>query len=129
MAAVTDFEPIFQRLKAILKKYEPRMIVTADEPGNYSLDAPMAWQGRSELFFGGVQIRKNYVSFHLIPVYVYPDLMQAASDGLRARMQGKSCFNFRSIDEPLFAELAALTERGIQTFRERGLPVSQKRFS
>jgi len=28
-------------------------------------------------------------------------------------MQGKSCFNFTRVDEPLLAELATLTERSI----------------
>jgi hypothetical protein len=28
-------------------------------------------------------------------------------------MQGKSCFNFTTVDEPLFAELETLTVKGI----------------
>jgi hypothetical protein len=29
---------------------------------------------QKELFFGGVQIKKNYVSYHLMPVYMEPAL-------------------------------------------------------
>jgi hypothetical protein len=38
------------------------------------------------------------------------------------RIQGKSCFSFARIDEPLFGELARLTEVGI----EGQLPVASK---
>ena len=33
-------------------------------------------------------------------------------------MQGKSCFNFTKVDEELFAELAALTERVAKRYPE-----------
>jgi hypothetical protein len=38
------------------------------------------------------------------------------SPELRRRMQGKSCFNFRTVDEPLFAELARITEAGFEPY-------------
>ncbi|NIW44259.1 MAG: hypothetical protein GWN30_05650, partial [Gammaproteobacteria bacterium] len=71
------------------------------------------------LFYGKTNIGKNYVSYHLMPVYMYPDLLDDVSDDLKKRMQGKSCFNFRKIDEDLFSELEGLTERGFQRFREQ----------
>ena len=40
------------------------------------------------------------------------------SPALKQRMQGKACFNFTSVDEALFTELAALTERGYKRFKE-----------
>jgi hypothetical protein len=46
-------------------------------------------------------------------VYGLPDLLESMSPGLRRRMQGKSCFNFTTVDEPLFAELETLTMQGI----------------
>jgi hypothetical protein len=57
---------------------------------------------------------KNYVSFHLMPVYMYPDLLEGASPGLMKRMQGKSCFNFKRVEPDTFEELRALTERSCQ---------------
>ncbi len=35
-------------------------------------------------------------------------------------MQGKSCFNFKSVDSELFEELAALTKAGYEKFRSAG---------
>jgi hypothetical protein len=36
-------------------------------------------------------------------------------------MQGKSCFNFKVVNEKLFEELAELTEKGVQRFQKAGL--------
>ena len=36
-------------------------------------------------------------------------------------MQGKTCFNFSRVDDALFDELDALTERGRDLYAERGL--------
>ena len=63
----------------------------------------------------------NYVSYYLMPVCIFPDLVKAISPALKKRMQGKSCFNFTKIDEALFAELDALTKRGIGRSRAEGL--------
>jgi hypothetical protein len=119
--AAKDFPDVFAQLKAILKKYEARLVVTQDGAHGYSLNTPYSAAYKKEVFFGAVQINKNYVSYHLMPVYVYPDLLDGISDGLKKRMQGKSCFNFTASDAQLFTELAGLTERGIERFREQGL--------
>jgi hypothetical protein len=39
------------------------------------------------------------------------------SPELKKRMQGKSCFNFKTVDEKLFKELAKLTKAGTEKFR------------
>ncbi|MHA6721827.1 hypothetical protein [Sphingomonas sp. RS2018] len=44
-----------------------------------------------------------------MPLYADPTLGEGLSERLSKRRQGKTCFNFKTIDEPLFAELAALT--------------------
>ena len=68
---------------------------------------PIAW----------VSVDKAYVSFHHMGVYARPDLLKGVSKELKARMQGKSCFNFKSSDPVLFAELEELTVRGFDAFR------------
>ena len=42
--------------------------------------------------------------------YADPEVATSMSPELRRRMQGKSCFNFTHVDEPLFAELARITQ-------------------
>lgn len=72
------------------------------------------------LMFGSVNVGKRYVSYHLMCVYLAPDLLEAMSPELRRRMQGKSCFNFTKVDEELFDELSAITARGRDLYADRG---------
>ena len=71
---------------------------------------PIAW----------VQMGKGFVSFHLMGVSVDPAAVKNMSKELKARMQGKTCFNFKAIDEPSFQELERLTERSCQAFKQAG---------
>lgn len=121
MANNTDFPTVFEQLKAILEPYAPHTVVTADGEAGYSLDAPKPGPNKKPMFFGAAVIKKNYVSFHLMPVYVHPELLEGISDSLRKRMQGKSCFNFKAVDDDTLAELGQLTERGFEAFRKDGL--------
>lgn len=63
----------------------------------------------------------NYVSFQLMPVSVLPPLLADISPALKKRRQGKACFNFTEIDEPLFAELSDHTTRGLAAFAKVSL--------
>ena len=72
------------------------------------------------LMFGAVSIGRRYVSYHLMCVYMAPDLLVAMSPELRKRMQGKSCFNFTKVDDGLFDELLAITTRGRDLYAARG---------
>lgn len=115
-----DFQATFARLKKILSKYEKRLTVTVNKPGNYSLDAGYSEKFKRNMFFGAVTIKKNYVSFYLMPVYVFPELLKGVSPALKKRMQGKSCFNFAAVDEELFKELEALAKEGLARYKEEG---------
>ena len=114
------FGPVFAQLRDILARRAGALTVKADTPGNYSVNSPKPYNKR-ELFFGAVQAKKNYVSFHLFPIYMFPELLKSLSPGLRKRMQGKSCFNFVTVDEGLFQELEALTRKGFEEFQRREL--------
>jgi len=121
MPTQNDFPRVFERLKAILSGYQDQAVITADNAENYMLNTAYVSQYKKELFLGGVQVKKNYVSFHLMPVYIYPDMLESVSPQLKKRMQGKSCFNFKQIDEPLFEELEQLTSRSIDRMRAENL--------
>jgi hypothetical protein len=115
-----DFQPVFDELKKLVKPYAGTLKLHA-KPGEYILISPPTprSQGR-EVWLGGVQIKKNYVSYHLMPVYAFPDLLDGLSPELKKRMQGKSCFNL-TVDRVLFKELGALTRKGYQRFKKEGL--------
>jgi len=109
-----EFDAIFDRLKAILEPYEREMYVSAGDPKMYGLDMAPEAERNPTTWFGGVRLGKRYVSYYLMPVYVDPALLDDISPELRKRMQGKSCFNFTKVDEPLIAELEALTRTGYE---------------
>ncbi len=118
MPANKEFQNTFVRLKRILQKYEKTLNVKIDKPTTYYLDAGYSEQFKKVIFFGAVVINKNYVSFHLIPVYAFPDLLKDISPALKKRMQGKSCFNFTTIDSTTLKELASLTAKGVARFKK-----------
>jgi hypothetical protein len=119
----SDFGAAYARLKSIMQRHEGGALkANPDAPENYVLIGPPtpASKGK-DVWFGAVQTRKNYVSYHLMPVYVFPELLDTISPELKKRMQGKSCFNFTRVDEKLFNELADLTEQGYERFKKEKL--------
>jgi len=119
MTEHNNFQATFEKLKAILKPYEAKLIVVHDTDNNYYLDTSHVMKNKQRLFFAAVRAGKAYVSFHLMPVYASPDLLKDMSPELRKRMQGKSCFNFKTVDEKLFKELQKITESGFKKFNDR----------
>ncbi len=77
------------------------------------------------LYVAGVRTGKNYVSYHLMPVYMRPELLKTLSPRLTKRMQGKSCFNFTTVDPDEAKELSAVTKAGIAVFHDLKLPWTQ----
>ena len=120
MSTQTDLPRVFEQLKSILKPYASSLTLKTDTPDTYYLDGPYSERWKKELFFGSAQIKKNYVSAHVMPVYAHPELLDGISPELRKRMQGKSCFNFKKVDEPLLAELGDLIDRGTARFEADG---------
>ncbi len=117
----SDFGPIFERLRALFKAHEGHCVLLADEPGRYFLGThEVRAKDGYRTAFGGVETKKNYVSAHVMPVYMHPELLDGVSAELRKRMQGKSCFNFKTLDEALIAELGALIDRGAARFQADG---------
>jgi hypothetical protein len=116
-----DFLETFNSLKSILKKYENSLHVIADKNDNYSLNAGFDDKRNADIYFGSVQIKKNYVSYHLMPVYVNPKLLEGISPELKKRMQGKSCFNFKIMDKSLLTDLSELTKKGFAFYKKNGM--------
>ena len=122
------FAETFARLKEILEPYAAKMIVVHDTNANYYLDTPYVMKNKQRMFFGAVRMGKAYVSFHLMPVYCCADLLSTISPELNKHMQGKSCFNFKEVDEKLFKELTKLTKAGCARFSGKKLAKFMERI-
>jgi hypothetical protein len=119
------FADTFTTLKGILQRHGRNLVVLVDKPGDFQLGSPtMVDRIGRPLFVAAAQVRASYVSFHLMPIYTDPALLKSVSPALRKRMQGKSCFNFTTIDAAQAKELAALTKTGIARFKNLDLPWS-----
>ena len=117
------FADTFTALRTMLQKAGRSLLVTADTPTDFQVASKTRVDriGRP-LFVAAVQIKKSYVSFHLMPVYAIPALLDGVSPQLRKRMQGKACFNFTTIDAAQLKELSALTRTGIEKFKKVEVP-------
>ena len=116
--AERDFQAVFEQLKAVMQPFEEKLELKADAPGDYALLTQHKRKDGYQMWFGAVQIKKNYVSYHLVPIYVHPELQEGMSAELKKRMQGKGCFNFKTVDEALFRELGKLTKEGFEAFEK-----------
>jgi hypothetical protein len=124
-----EFESIFVRLRAILQKHAGRLTVKDDTPDRYCLEGSAgpatlrAWGGKVKkpmIPVASVEVGKAYVSYHLMGLYGNAKLVGGMSKELKARMQGKTCFNFKKNDEALFKELEQITAEGLAAFRKAG---------
>jgi hypothetical protein len=69
------------------------------------------------MWFGEVRLGKSHASFHLMPLYMCPELTEMISPALHKRMQGKTCFNFKTVPAPeVLSELDRLTNAGIEAW-------------
>ena len=118
-AAPQDFQSVFDALRQLLSGYEDRLACKWPNPGYYYLESATPTYKKRPMAFAGVRTGKNYVSYHLVPVYAAPELGKNMSPELKRRMQGKGCFNFTTVDERLFRELESLTEAGYRNFKKR----------
>lgn len=115
-----DLNAVFTELRTILAPYADKLDPKKDDQMELYLDTRCIQKNKKPVFFGAVQAKKSFVSFHLMPVYSQPALLDGVSPALKRRMQGKSCFNFTEIDKPLFDELAVLTKAGFASDQQQG---------
>ena len=125
----TEFDIVFTRLKEILQKYSASFTIKPDENNKYGLYAKVGpatlkvWGGKMKkpaMSVAWVETGKAYVSYHLMGMYGNKKLHESMSQELMARMQGKTCFNFKKIDEKVFEELDELTAKSIDAFKKAG---------
>ncbi len=122
MAAVPA--TVFASLKPVFAKVAKHLALKTDTQTEYALvtksPSPFPQHKGHPLDFGSLRIGKSYVSLHLMPLYMNPDLSQSISAPLKKRMQGKTCFNFKEDPDPgLVAEFKRLAEQGFKQWSER----------
>jgi hypothetical protein len=115
-----ELSEVFTRLRKVLAAHSKSLVVVEDSPRQFYLNTNQLMPNGRSLFFGSVRLCKGYVSFHLMPLYLYPDLLRRVSTRLMPRMHGKSCFNFKKLDAAQLADLTSLSALGIDRYRREG---------
>ena len=99
------FDDVFATLKQVFRRHLDRLSVQADSATEYTLvgrkPSPFPQHKGHPMFFSSVRMGKAYVSFHLLPLYMNQSLSGTISPALKKRMQGKACFNFKTVPDPL----------------------------
>lgn len=116
MADKSEFKAVARELKAIFKPYLKKLVVVSESETEIYLNTTVIMKNKNPMFFGAVRTGKAYVSFHLMPLYCFPELSRSMSPALKKRMQGKACLNFTTVDKDLFKELKGLTKLGADKF-------------
>ena len=125
MSTSTDsFDEVFAALKQVFHRHLDRLSVQTDSATEYTLvgrkPSPFPQHKGHPMYFGMVRMGKAYVSFHLLPLYMNESLSGTISPALKKRMQGKACFNFKTVpDADLIAELERLTHAGFKSFDKK----------
>ena len=114
-----EFESAFRGLREMMKPCDKKLRVTKDKPGEYMSESKSLRYLGKPLMFASIAT-KSYVTFHLFPVYMFPNLLDGISPELKKRMQGKTCWNFKKAEESLFAELGKVVEASLRRFEEMG---------
>lgn len=121
-----DFSSVFAILKPLLGDRGGQLQVKTDTAIEYTVvtksPSPYKQHKGEPLFFGSLRVGKAYVSYHLLPLYMNPELTSKIPAGLKKRMQGKACFNFKSApSEESMAELRELTDVCVETWAKQKL--------
>jgi len=120
---------VFERLRELLAARASEFGLAYDTPDRYGLEAPVgpatlrSWGGKlriAKIPIGWVEVRKAYVSYHLMGVDGNARLLASLSASLRARTQGKACFKFRTLDEIPLLELETVTTESFAGLKGAG---------
>ena len=127
-ASSVDLSKVFEELTRILATHSSELTVSPSTKSKYGLEGKpgpatlKSWNGKlrsKTIPFAWISVEKSYVSYHLMSATM-PGMKDVMSSRLAARMQGKSCFNFKTVEADLFEELGALTEKSLSAFRKDG---------
>ena len=124
MDTINDLNTIFQSLKDLLSPYAPPLVPKMDDASHYDLwsikTLVIEGRKRKEVYFAGLIVRKDYVGFYFMPVYVESDLKSVFAPELLKLLKGKSCFHIRKLTPELLGQVEAALKIGYDLYRERG---------
>lgn len=113
-------QTVFNTLYQLLVPYLEYLSVTEKSAEYFYANSRLTDDKNKPIFFAMIKAKADQTTFHFMPLYCFPYLLDSISDDLRKQLKGKSCFNFKQINEPLSDELSALLKQGVAAFIDAG---------
>ena len=113
-------QKIFDELKKLISRHAPLLVCVQDTVDAYHLYTKYQMKNGQPLYFGGIKINKSFVSYYLMPIYVNPEMLKDIDANLKKHLKGKSCFNFKQLDDDVLTQLQELTDKGLQDYHRQG---------
>ena len=117
---------IFEKMKSVLKKHCPPMVISKDDENNFELigNKPVPYGSTKKIvpgmFFVSIVLNKTMVSLHFFPMYMIKDLFEPLVPNMIKLLKGKTCFNIKDVKEINDKELNALLIKGVEVWKESG---------
>lgn len=119
-------QEIFDKLKQILLKSTPPLVVNTDIPyQNFELigNKPVPYGSKKVMvpgmFFANILPRKDTITFHFFPCYMAPQML-AVAPTLSKHLKGKTCFHFKAPEQIDEIELDNLIKEGLKAWEKTG---------
>jgi len=121
-----DKKNIFNKLKSILEKQSPPMVVSREKEGVYELmgNKPVPYGYKKTIvpgmYFSSVVVRNDSVNFSFFPIYFHLDDYKKISPTVLKYLKGKTCFHFKKPGQVNEKELNAMLKKGAQAWKKEG---------
>jgi len=120
-----DFPVVFQQLKNVIAVYAPPLIVKKETGKEYHLYSTkhieLAGRKYDEIYFAGVIIHKQFVSFYFFPLYTHPHFFADIPTEFKKYLKGKSCFNIKKLDLEILNQVKQLLQKGFDLYKKTKL--------
>ena len=116
----SELTAMFKAIIVILRPLASQLTIVKDDHEQFYLDSRQLDQKGKPIFFAAARVGKDKVLAYLMPVYTDPVLLAEISVPLKKRMQGKSCFNFKTLDPALLKEWESLARAGLALYQKDG---------
>ena len=117
---------IFDTVKSVLEKQSPPLVISKNSAEVFELigNKPVPYGSKKQIvpgmYFSSVVARKDMVSFYFFPIYYHEDDFKDLIPTLIKCLKGKTCFNFKKVEQVDEKELNALLKKGVQAWKKNG---------
>jgi hypothetical protein len=119
-------EQIFEKIKSVLQKQSPPMIVSKNTKDCFELigNKPVPYGSKKVMapgmYFSSVVARKSMISFYFFPMYYHLDDFKDLIPTMIKTLKGKTCFNIKKQEQVDEKELSTLLTKGIEAWKNLG---------